>query len=112
MHKTIWVHSKCGGELDTRIIGGRRCLKCKKRWSILSFIFTPSEVRPKMVKIPWEPIRKPTSYAKWADKVPLPVGQFASILPNWPRWARVLTGVGVVGLVTYLFILIRRYFRD
>lgn len=105
-YKKVWMHSKCGGEVDTK---SRRCLKCKKQWGYLAFIFDPKGLRLINIPIPYEPIREKeegTSYAKWADKLPY-VGVVASKLPKWPRWARIVATIalyGIIGFIIYILI--------
>lgn len=105
-------HVNCGGEIDVK---NRQCTRCKKRWNLVAFRLDPVSIRPmfgpdgkltpdktKMRTTrekPWseQPTRK--QYAKWAEKIPgatiLP-----RLLPKWPRWARILTTVVFVGIVT------------
>jgi predicted ATP-dependent serine protease len=97
-----FYHTKCGGDVRVGIWGGK-CTKCKKRWNPISALFNSEmrvihEEKPEKIST-----RKPTSYAKWADKwhgVPT----IASHLPNWPRWARVLTGLVFFGGIIFLII--------
>ena len=95
-----YIHTKCGGEIHT---SKRRCMKCGKKWNILSFWLNPKDIRPDMgrptTRQQVRKIRKGTSYAKWGDAVP-GVPTIASRLPNWPRWARVLASVGVLLVIT------------
>jgi len=93
--KTVYVHTECGGEIDVK---GRECIRCKKKWNPISFIFDPTGIRPVKVRVPYEPIKKPVTYAKWGDKIP-GVGTIASLLPNWPRWARILAVIMVIGII-------------
>lgn len=103
-----FYHTKCGGNIS--ILRGK-CIKCGKRWNPISFLFNtemmpvPRKEKTKSKKVS---TRKPTSYAQWADKwhgVPT----IASRLPNWPRWARALTGLiffgGIVFLIVWFIIL-------
>lgn len=102
-----FYHTKCGGDIS---FWRRRCKKCGKKWGIVAFFVTDSSVRPgkSFEKAAKTPKRKPTSYAKWGDRW-LGVPTVASHLPNWPKWARVLTTLcffgGIVFLVLWLVIL-------
>ena len=98
----MYIHAgRCGGEIDTRFFGGRKCLKCGKRWTLLTFMFDLRSIRPVKVRVPYEPAR--TKYAKWADNPKVAfIGAFAERLPNWPRWARILSTLTFVGLVGIL----------
>jgi len=59
-------------------------------------------------KIPnWMINRGNTSYAKWADSAPPGVAEFASRLPNWPRWARILSVIVLVLVLVAIVVLIR-----
>lgn len=93
MSKTIYTHTKCGGTIDIR---HRSCLKCKKRWSIIDFVIDPVGIRPILIKE--EVSTKKRTYASWADKLPY-VGIVAGVLPNWPRWLRILVFVAAIGIV-------------
>lgn len=97
-----YIHSpKCKGSID---IKKRKCLKCGRRWNRISFLLDPNGIRP--VRIISRKSSKPTTYSSWADKLPGP-GLVAGALPNWPRWARLLTGfvlIMVLSLVIWLVI--------
>lgn len=92
------IAKKCNGEVDTK---SRTCLRCKKHWNWFTFMFSPLSIRmdPKG-KPATEAVRKvalgKTDYAKWADKYEK-ISWVASHLPKWPRWARILATVIVVG---------------
>ena len=97
-----YIHSGCGGEVDTR---KRMCLRCKKKWNPVSFMLTTGEIRPmvdkkgRLVEGPTKKeLRHAKPYAKWADKVP-GAGWFAGKLPEWPRWARILVTLAFIGVV-------------
>jgi len=97
-----FVHTKCGGEVDTK---KRKCSKCKRKWNPISILIT-TELRPMVDrKRRLVPDRKVT-YAKWADRIP-GAGQVAGFLPNWPRWARILATVIVVIIVVVIILLVR-----
>jgi len=105
-----YVHTHCGG-----IISSRKCTKCGKKWNIISFLLTPTEIRPQAMskeeylKKTSKTLKK-TSYMKWADKLP-GVSWVPQHLPNWPRWARILSsiivfsgiGYGLYRLITWMF---------
>ena len=94
-----FIHQSCGGTVG--LISGK-CNKCHKK-------FKPNSANPhsipngvyfesgeKIQKLKDKAASKGTTpYAKWADnKVPF-ITPFASRLPNWPRWARILFTVGI-----------------
>jgi len=59
-------------------------------------------------KLPnWALSKSKTSYAKWADSAPPGVAEFASRLPNWPRWARVLSVIVLALVLAIIVVLIR-----
>lgn len=113
-----YFHKGCNGEIGWKPPWPipPRCKKCGKRWSPLviykpippkdmTFVVTPSP--KKLVK---EIQRQQTSYAKWGDKIPF-VPSIAGRLPNWPRWARLITGLTFIGgmsFVAYLVFTIMR----
>ena len=95
-----FIHQSCGGTVS--ILTGK-CAKCKKK-------FKPNPSNPnglpnnvyfesgeRIQKMKSKAASKGTPpYAKWTDKASIPgVASIASILPNWPRWARILTTVGI-----------------
>ena len=96
-----YYHAKCGGEMESSI-WKRKCKKCGKKFNIVSFLLTPKDIRPEWVADP----PKRTSYAKWGDKVG--AGGIAGRLPDWPRWARILSTGIVLGLIAMVFWLIFR----
>ena len=109
--KMEFYHTACGGRIDTKT---RTCLRCKRHWNWFSFRFTLTEIRPVPASLtrskpklePWvKP--KPTSYAKWGDRLP-GVGIVASKLPNWPRWARILVTLILIGIVVGIVLLVVR----
>lgn len=104
-----YEHVHCGGTIDTK---KRQCTKCKKKFGRIEFYTNLTEIRPVKSsveeKLQSKLVRKEvTSYAKWADRLPF-VSQFASKLPSWPRWARIVsTFVVYGGVVAGLVFLIR-----
>jgi len=104
--KLVYIHTKCGGEVSTNFITGRRCKKCGKKWNPVSFLFTMNEIRPVTIRVPYK-AKKGVSHAKWGDKIP-GVRDFINILPNWPRWARISVTVAFVVVVAVIIFLIRR----
>ncbi len=105
-----YIHAHCGG-----VVKGRKCLRCGKKWNIISFWVDPSGIRPQIMnREEYEKksgakvtVKKGATYAKWADKLP-GVSTVASRLPNWPRWARLLTaGLLVAGLLVVIILLPR-----
>jgi len=96
-----YFHSECGGKIS---ILKRRCSKCGKKWPRGSWFQYPlpddilissSGKPPKVLK------KRPVYYAKWANKYP-EVARFASKLPNWPRWARILVLIGIIIVLVLL----------
>lgn len=92
-----YYHTKDGGEIS---LWARRCCICGHNWPLVALFKYPP---PRDMKfLPSKPIqvqdKGKTSYSKWADKVP-GASQFASRLPNWPRWARLLSVLIILGLV-------------
>lgn len=97
-----YQHTKCGGTID---IKKKRCLKCKRKWNIISFYLDPSGIRP----IPERADRKrkraevrseATNWSK-ALQTSIPgVAKVVAILPGWPRWVRISVSVTMaIGLV-------------
>lgn len=100
-----YYHSHCGGEIKwyPLLPIPPRCTKCRKKWSPLVLYGLPP--RDMVYLVPESKIRiakGKTSYAKWGDRIPF-VDLLASRLPNWPRKFRILTLVGFVILLTFLF---------
>lgn len=93
MSRTIYLHTKCGGQVDVK---KRSCTKCHKVWNIVEFVVDPIGIRPVLIKDKIS-IKKRT-YASWADKLPY-VGVVAGILPNWPRWLRIIIFLLAFGIV-------------
>ena len=100
-----YIHTVCGGLIDTKT---KTCTRCHKHWNGLTWWLTATEIRPipeKQDRPKGIPYRRDTGiktqYASWGNKVP-GVGTIASGLPNWPRWARVVATVVVVGVVVFL----------
>jgi len=96
--KTTWIHMECGGTIN---IKSRLCTKCGKTWSFWDFFMDPVEIRPLKTT---EEVPE-TSYAKWADRVPY-VSYFAGRLPNWPRWARILSTLLIYGILVFGLIIV------
>ena len=95
---TTWIHTGCGGTIDVK---KRTCTKCKKVWNFWNFFMDPVGIRPlkRTEEVP------ETSYARWADRVPY-VSLIASKLPNWPRWARIISTLLVYGIVIFGILLV------
>ena len=107
-----FIHNGCGGKVS--IITGK-CSKCHKKFKPNSanpnglpnnVYFDGGERIKKMKAKAASKVasRGTTPYAKWADKAPVPgLASIASSLPNWPRWARILTTVGIA--VALIFVI-------
>jgi len=105
-----YYHKGCGGEIAFWAL---RCKKCGKTWPWWLFfslkpLFSPKkagparDITPFMPSLPKVAISKgKTTYARWADSIPV-VALVASRLPNWPRWARILTFFGLVAILSAL----------
>jgi len=95
-----YYHKKCNGRIS---ILRRRCSKCGKTWPISAWFRypPPRDMTKYIVEQKAEP-----SYAKWADKIPF-VSVIPKLLPNWPRWARILVLGILIAVVVILTILIR-----
>ncbi len=90
-----YIHAHCKGEIDVR---KKRCLGCSKKWNLISFWLDSSGIRPVVEK---EDIRlamerraqkeeSATLSRLIQERVP---GSriMVKLLPNWPRWARILS---------------------
>jgi len=113
-----FVHTKCGGEINVK---KRLCTRCKKKWNPVAFRVDAFGIRPMVDSkgrlVPdkgkegplkdksWHEQRT-GDYAKWGDKVP-GLAIFASRLPKWPRWARILSAVTFLVIVVGIIILVR-----
>jgi len=98
-----YYHRGCNGVVPMKI--PIKCKHCGKKWPAHT-MFAPKP--PKDMYFAMQPKHLPkgdTKYAKWGDNIP-GVSAVASHLPNWPRWARVLAGsgiiVGLIFLIRYL----------
>lgn len=97
----IYTHTKCGGMIDPK---KRQCLRCKRKWNRFSFWFDPSGIRPTAGEYPPDmvkPKKERQRYAKWAEGTP-GARLIPSLLPNWPRWARILSTVLFITAVVLL----------
>ena len=96
-----YYHKGCNGRIG---LFSRKCSKCGKRWPISAWFQYPP---PRdMTKFIVESRKEPTTYSKWADKLPF-VNVIPRVLPNWPRWARILVLCVLVALVVIITITIR-----
>lgn len=90
-------------------------MRCKKKWDPISFKLDPNGIRPMIDvggrllpdKAGLETPREQSTYAKWGDKVP-GLAVFAGRLPQWPRWARVLVALALLGVIIGVIVLLRR----
>lgn len=93
-----YIHKKCKGEVS---FWSRKCDRCGKRWGPWTWLIASRDMKRVSVPVSARKAsfmrRQATSYAKWLDKfgsTPFAASiAVASALPNWPRWARLLTGV-------------------
>ena len=103
-----YIHTKCGGNID---IETKTCARCKKHWNLFTWWMTATEIRP-IAEIPTRKIGNKTlrvprkQYSSWADRLP-GVSTIASGLPNWPRWARILSTLVVVGVIVAIALFVR-----
>jgi len=104
-----YYHEECGGLIS---ILRRKCKKCGKTWGPKVWVQypTPWDMYLSKGKSKFRLKRRITSYAKWADKYPSVAG-FAGRLPNWPRWARILTAVGVLAVLGFISYLLWGFIR-
>ena len=101
-----FIHNGCGGKVS--IMTGK-CSKCHKK-------FKPNSANPnglpdgvyfdggeRIQKLKAKAASKGTTdYAKWADnKVPF-ITPLVSRFPKWPRWARILTTVGIAVALVFV----------
>jgi len=94
-----YYHKKCNGKIS---LWSRKCSKCGKVWPISAwFKYPPPRDMTKFIVEAGK--KKPQRYAGWADRLPF-VNVVARILPNWPRWARILTFSIVLGMVAFLIV--------
>lgn len=97
-----YYHKKDNGVIG---IWSRKCSKCGKRWPIsVWFVYPPPKDMTRYVV----ESKGPTTYSSWADKVPL-VNVIPRLLPNWPRWARLLVTGLVLGLIILIIFWIRGF---
>ncbi len=95
-----YIHSNCGGTIDVQT---RTCRRCKKKWNPISFRFTLTEIRPIVEKEDLVKKKVKVGPTTWVDKVPA-AKKFSEILPRWPRWARIISTVCVLGIVIWLIV--------
>ena len=93
-----YTHTKCGGIIDRE---NRKCLGCKKEWTATSFIFAV-DIRP--VK----PIPKPITVMDIRSQSLV----FASKLPRWPLWARILSSAIVLAIIIAVIVLVSKWLRS
>ena len=103
-----FIHTACGGTIDVKT---KTCTGCKKHWNWFTWWMTATEIRP-VATLPSRKVGNRTSrvnrkqYASWGNKVP-GVAAIAGVLPNWPRWARILVTLVVFGIVIAIVLLVR-----
>lgn len=90
----MYKHTKCGG-----LVKKRKCQKCGRRWGPLHFIFT-TELRPEGVLEKKRRIRcDGQEHRTWIERK-FPSSQtVADVLPQWPRWVRILASLVVLALI-------------
>ena len=105
-----YTHRKCGRKVEVSIFRGGECKKCHKRFwpflCLMSLDLLPVESRAEKQDRKTKEVinavvaksqkkdnknKARTQYASWAEHVE-PAKWTASKLPDWPRWARVLSG--------------------
>lgn len=96
-----YYHLKDNGKIG---MWSRKCSKCGERWPIMAwFQYPPPSDMTRYIIEGKE--KRPVKYAKWADRIP-GANVIAGLLPNWPRWARLLTVIVLVLVIISLFIFI------
>lgn len=109
------IHSKCGRKVSISMLRGGKCKKCNRRWFPFLHWFAldlrpipASEVKEKKEKKIME--RKVAAaeknaerrkYGKWAESTP-GATVLPNVLPNWPRWARLLTVAIILGIIAVI----------
>lgn len=100
-----YYHTKDNGKIG---LLSRKCSKCGKRWPIMAwFKYPPPEDMTKFIIERREKV--PATYSKWADRYPF-VNIIARSLPNWPRWARILSVCLLLLVIVLLYLFITRGF--
>jgi hypothetical protein len=97
-----YYHKHCDGKIS---ILRRKCSKCGKKWPISAwFQYPPPRDMTRYI------IEKnePTTYAKWVDRIPF-ANTIPRVLPNWPRWARILVLCILVGVIILITLLLRGF---
>ena len=102
-----YKHIECGGEISPWKM---RCLKCGKHWwNPLALVYTKG-IRPmstkEYTKLKTQELldrKKRVTPPKWADRAP-GAAILPALLPNWPRWMRILFSLVVLGGPVFLFI--------
>jgi hypothetical protein len=95
------IHTNCGGKVHIHFLLPI-CDRCKKRWKPWGFILASDmhmvvEARSEKKAH----IGESRKHAKWADSIP-GANVVPSILPNWPRWARLLSTMIVISLIGFV----------
>ena len=102
-----FIHTKCGGDIDVRT---KTCTNCKKRWNWITWWLSTTEIRP-VAEVPTRKVGdrvvrvKRKQYASWGDRLP-GVAVIAGRLPNWPRWARIVATLVVLGIIVGIVLLV------
>jgi len=100
-----YKHLHCGGEII-----GRKCQRCHKYWSRAGFLLA-TDVRPltdSKRRLREARTKGVTSFREAKSKGVASTKRVVSFLPKWPRWARVLTSLVVLALVTVGVVLLMR----
>lgn len=97
-----YYHKKDNGRIG---LWSRKCSKCGKRWPISAWFRYPP---PKDMTRYIVDSKGPATYSKWADKVPF-ANVIPRMLPNWPRWVRILVTCLILGVVIFIILWIRGF---
>ena len=112
MNLLEYSHVGCGGMIDKK---AKQCTRCKHKWGFFSFYLNAGEIRPVKInrKAAKEATRiaiksraqqkRDTKHPKWAERTP-GATVLPKLLPNWPRWARILSSIIVIGGLVVLIL--------
>lgn len=100
-----YYHKGCNGYIDPKL--PLRCNRCGKVFPIWYLLYPSKKDTYFLLRDP-KYISKVTRKAKnirSKQRLPVTAYAFASYLPKWPLWARLLTSILVVGGLSYLTII-------